>query len=81
MAQPQIRRLVEGVLGGAPCAIGDYRQINGKVCKIVDGAYWGKHGLSNFWYFRVVLPSGRLGPVQSSYGGKWPLAVKPKRRE
>ena len=35
----------------------------GKTVKITDGRYWGTYGLSNFWYWREVLPDGTLSDV------------------
>lgn len=41
----------------------------GVLVEIVDGQYMGTHGLSNFWYWRRVLPNGKLSrKLQHGYG-------------
>jgi hypothetical protein len=44
------------------------RYEGGGIVEIVDGQYWGAHGLSNFWYWREVLPDGSLGRRGCGYG-------------
>lgn len=64
-----VREMVEEVMGGAPFAIGDeVRSPDGRRVRIVNGQYWGEYGLSNFWYWREVLPDGTLGPEEHGYG-------------
>jgi hypothetical protein len=41
---------------------------DGRTVKITSGKYWGTHGLSNFWYWREVLPNGKLGKEEHGYG-------------
>ena len=38
--------------------------------KITNGQFIGEYGLSNFWYWKHVLPDGRLGAEENGYGGK-----------
>lgn len=41
----------------------------GRIVKIVSGDYWTKHGISNFWHWREVLPDGSLSDVdEKGYG-------------
>ena len=35
---------------------------------IVSGEYMGHGGLSNFWYWRPILPDGTLAGVEHGYG-------------
>ena len=64
-----VQRLTEDVLGGAPVAIGKrYTHPEHGVIEIVSGQYWGTHGLSNHWRWRVV----ETGEVKHGYGGDWP---------
>lgn len=37
--------------------------------KLVDGAFWGTHGLSNHWTWRRVLSGGKLDKEECGYGG------------
>ena len=59
--QQWAKDLTESVLGGAPFKIGDrVKHPEHGLVEIVDGQYWGSHGLSNFWYWQKVLPDGTL---------------------
>ena len=41
----------------------------GDKVKIVDGQFWGTHGLSNFWYWQNVNEDGSLDPeIKHGYG-------------
>lgn len=61
--------------------VGGYYLINGKPCKIVAGRYWGDYGLSNFWWWREVGSSGRLGKKGNGYGGNWkPITMEEAKR-
>ncbi len=63
------KELTESVFGEEPFAVGDtVRHPDGRNVRIVDGRYWGTHGISNFWTWREVLPSGELGHKESGYG-------------
>lgn len=67
-----IRNLVEEVCGGAPFAVGDrVKHPDGRTVEITGGSYWGERGLSNFWYWREVLPDGSLSEKEEhGYGWK-----------
>ena len=42
---------------------------DGRSVKIISGQFWGEHGLSNFWYWREVLPDGTLSEtLEHGYG-------------
>lgn len=64
------RDIAEKMLGPAPFKIGDLvRHPFGHLVEITDGEYWGRMGLSNFWYWRDVLPDGTLSNEErSGYG-------------
>jgi hypothetical protein len=51
-------------------SIGDtIKTTEGKLVKIIGGRYWGKYGLSNFWDWKEILPSGKLSKrVFCGYG-------------
>jgi hypothetical protein len=74
MVEDWVKELTEGVLGGAPFAIGDVvTHPTGRTVRIMDGQYWGTHGLSNFWYWREVLPDGGLSEtLEHGYGWREP---------
>lgn len=63
-----IRKIVEDAI---PCKLKVglvTKHPDGRTIKIVDGQYWGEHGLSNFWYWREVRADGSLGKKESGYG-------------
>lgn len=62
--------------GVVPLQVGKVYRYQGKTVKVTDGEYYGTYGLSNFWYWREVLPDGSLGKEQSGYdhGGFEPVA-------
>jgi hypothetical protein len=63
------KELTERCLGGPPFKIGDrVKHPDGRTVIITAGQYWGEHGLSNFWYWREVLPDGKLGVEENGYG-------------
>ncbi len=69
MVESWVKELVDGVSGGAPFKIGDIvTHPSGRKVMITGGQYWGEHGISNFWNWREVLPSGKLGKPESGYG-------------
>jgi hypothetical protein len=72
--------MTEGVLGGAPFAVGDVvRHPSGRLVKITAGQYWGEYGLSNFWSWREVTMLGEPEKLSSEleHGYGWdPKAVK-----
>lgn len=64
-----VRELTEDVIGGAPVAIGKrYMHPEDGEIEIVAGQYWGEHGLSNHWSWRVIA----TGEEKHGYGGDWP---------
>lgn len=66
---PWVKQMTEEVLGGPPFKIGDVvKHPSGRMVKITSGAYWGEHGLSNHWFWKEVLPDGKLGEEEYGYG-------------
>ena len=63
--------LTESVCGGSPFEIGD-RVTHPKhgLVEIVDGQYWGTYGISNFWYWKKVMPDGTLSK-RTYHGYGW----------
>lgn len=55
-----------------PFKIGDtVKHPDGYMVRIIDGQYWGDHGLSNFWYWRRVDANGTQSEkVEHGYGWK-----------
>lgn len=61
MVQQWVKDLTESVLGKSKLKIGKIlKHPDGYKVKIIDGQYWGEYGVSNFWYWRRILPNGRL---------------------
>lgn len=61
--------LTESVLGGAPVEIGRrYVHPRDGEIEIISGRYWGEHGISNHWYWRVIATS----ETHNGYGDAWP---------
>lgn len=49
---------------------------------IVDGEFWGKYGLSNYWKYRIVNPDGSLQEtIISSYGSSAPHWMKVSKQD
>lgn len=73
LVQPWARRLTEKYIGGSPFEVGDIvtHPEHGKV-KIISGKYWGTYGISNFWYWKKVLPDGSLSET-TYHGYGWKL--------
>lgn len=66
---PWVKDLVEGAIGPSPLHIGQrIKHESGCTVQIMDGQFWGTHGLSNFWYWQEVLPDGSLGRRGHGYG-------------
>lgn len=64
-----VKDMTEDVLGKAPFKIGDdVKHPSGRTVRITGGAYWGTYGLSNHWYWKEVLPDGKLGKEENGYG-------------
>jgi len=38
-----------------------------EVVEVVRGQYWGSYGLSNFWYWRVVVDGEAVGETLCGY--------------
>lgn len=71
MVEEWVRRLTEDVLGGAPVQIGKrYVHPQDGEVEIVSGQYWGRHGISNFWTWKVIA----TGEAKCGYAGEWPEA-------
>jgi hypothetical protein len=69
MVSSAIKEFVDGILPPHGFSIGDRVQhTSGRTVEVVDGQYWGKHGISNFWSWREVLSDGTLGEQESGYG-------------
>jgi len=67
----EMRELVEDVFRKSTLEIGVIitHQKTGKLVKITNGSYWGTYGISNFWYWREVLPGGTLSEKEEcGYG-------------
>jgi len=55
---------------GNSLAVGKYFVYRRRPIKIVCGQFMGTYGLSNYWDWREVLPSGELSEKKKSgYGG------------
>jgi len=66
-----VRNIVEREFGGhLEVGMVTTNPETGKAVRITDGQYWGEHGLSNFWYWREVLPDGSLSEVEG-HGYGW----------
>ena len=66
-----VKKICYDVMGGTKLKIGavvPHLTRKGVKVKIVDGQYWGEHGLSNFWSWRIIRKDGSLGPKRSGYG-------------
>lgn len=55
-----IKDIVSEHFGSNHYEIGNRCIRNDKVIEITDGQYWGTYGISNFWYWKEVLPDGSL---------------------
>lgn len=51
------------VLNGSELDIGMVFNYKGKPHVITSGKYMGTHGISNHWYFRQILKTGKLSKV------------------
>lgn len=80
MVATWVKQLTEEAIGGSTLKVGDIvRHPDGRRVKIVDGQYWGEHGLSNFWYWQEVKDDESLSEKkESGYG--WVVEPEPKRR-
>lgn len=66
-----VKNMVERHTGSSPFEIGmTVKHPDGRPVKIVDGQYWGEHGVSNFWRWKEVLKDGSLSD-KTEYGYGW----------
>ena len=64
-----VKEIVESSIDGHPLRIGEIvKHPDGRTVKITGGQFYGKHGVSNFWYWHEVLEDGTLGPEEHGYG-------------
>lgn len=55
MTADWVKEVTEEVLGGAPVEIGKiYEHPEDGPIQITGGRYWGEHGVSNFWTWKVL---------------------------
>jgi len=68
----KVAKWIQDLVGGEHLEIGMVTKHpeTGKTVKITGGQYWGEYGLSNFWYWREVLPGGSLSEVEE-HGYGW----------
>lgn len=69
MVEKWARELTEEVLGGPPVRKGGryLHPVDGAI-EVIDGQYWGQHGVSNFWYWTVLS----TGERNQGYADRWP---------
>jgi hypothetical protein len=64
-----VQSMTEDIIGGATLEVGKvYKHPEDGPIEVTSGQYWGKHGLSNFWYWTVI----ETGESHYGYGDKWP---------
>lgn len=64
-----VREMTESVIGSSPVKVGGvYQHPSHGAIRIDSGAYWGEHGLSNFWTWTDLA----TGQCHSGYGAHWP---------
>lgn len=62
--KPWVREMTEEVIGGSPFHVGQtVKTDTGKTVKIVSGQYWGRYGISNFWWWKYLRSDGTLEEV------------------
>jgi hypothetical protein len=60
---------VKDIVGPSPLEKGKrYMHPEDGLIEVTGGSYWGNHGLSNFWYWRII----ETGEIRSGYGDDWP---------
>lgn len=71
MVASWVKDMCEEVLGKTKMRIGKtVIHPDGRRVKITSGRYWGEFGVSNFWYWREVLPGGKLADKEE-HGYGW----------
>ena len=70
--EPWVKEIIESAQAQKPLSIGEVvTHPDGRTIKIVDGQYYGIRGVSNFWYFREVMPGGALSErLEHGYGNE-----------
>lgn len=69
MVADWVQKLTEDVIGGSPLEVGKrYVHPEDGVIEVTSGQYWGRNGISNFWYWRVI----ETGEKKHGYGRNWP---------
>lgn len=73
MVAPWVKKMTEEVIGGSPVEIGKfYTHPEDGLIEITHGQYWGEHGLSNHWTWRVI----ETDEMHHGYAGNWPEAPR-----
>ncbi len=68
MIEQWVKDIVENSSSGNQLEVGMVaKHPDGRTVRIVGGQYWGEYGVSNFWYWREVLPDGELGEKECGY--------------
>ncbi len=63
--------LTEEVFGKSELCVGaKVEHPDGRMVKITEGQFWGDYGVSNFWYWREVMPDGSLSKKEE-HGYGW----------
>lgn len=64
-----VEKWVKDIVGESPVRVGGrYRHPVDGAIEIMSGRFWGEHGVSNFWYWRVEA----TGETHSGYADNWP---------
>jgi hypothetical protein len=63
-----VEEWVKSIVGPSPLRVGGrYRHpIDGEI-EIISGQFWGTHGVSNFWHWRIIA----TGETHHGYGDSW----------
>ena len=73
MTADWVKQMTEDVIGGAPVQIGKrYMHPTDGEIEIIAGRYWGEHGLSNFWTWRVIATR----ETRRGYADNWPEVTR-----
>lgn len=63
-----VRNIVEDTFG-KPLEVGKrYDHPEDGIIEITSGQFWGRSGVSNFWYWTVI----ETGATKHGYGDNWP---------